>query len=152
MSFKDKVSTDFGKAKDNMVIGDEDYIIQKWRKSLQSNSLIRSKNFLLEEDMEYVLTGGLWQGSDFQHDVQGVFSFNVGVPLASLDVLNTVTLTLEHDPLNIDSMDVTNDGHAPNVQAFLSLLSIVKHGKPLQDRTLILSNELPNVNDVTAAV
>ncbi|KAB5557133.1 hypothetical protein DKX38_008042 [Salix brachista] len=29
MSFKDKVSADFGKAEDNMVIGDEDYIIQQ---------------------------------------------------------------------------------------------------------------------------
>ena len=28
MSFKDKVSADFGKAEDNMVFGDEDYIIQ----------------------------------------------------------------------------------------------------------------------------
>ncbi|KAB5567995.1 hypothetical protein DKX38_001788 [Salix brachista] len=47
MSFKDKVSVDFGKAEDNMVIEDEDYIIQHGE-------------FLLEEYMKYVLTRGPW--------------------------------------------------------------------------------------------
>ncbi|KAB5524822.1 hypothetical protein DKX38_022571 [Salix brachista] len=82
------------------------------------------------------------QGSDFQHDVQGVFSFNVGVPL---------TLTPEHDHLNIDSMDVTNDGHVPNVQASIS----AEHSQALKAPARSdsdLSNELPNANDVTAAV
>ncbi|KAJ6676853.1 hypothetical protein OIU85_010069 [Salix viminalis] len=85
------------------------------------------------------------------HDVQGVFSFNVGVPPASLDVLNTVTLTPEHDPLNIDSMDVTNDGNVHNVQVYIS----AEHSqawKALARSDSDFSNELSNANDVTAAV
>uniref|UniRef100_A0A6N2LX26 DUF4283 domain-containing protein n=1 Tax=Salix viminalis TaxID=40686 RepID=A0A6N2LX26_SALVM len=86
-----------------------------------------------------------------QHDVQGVFSFNVRVPPASLDVLNTVTLTPEHDPLNIDSMDVTNDGNVHNVQVYIS----AEHSqawKALARSDSDFSNELSNANDVTAAV
>ena len=111
MSFKDKVSADFGMAADNMVIGDDDYVIQygevpsiqfsdkikdclyrPWKAAiiiklmgkplnyhfLRERLLQRWKlkgpmtlidlennffivKFLLDEDMEYVLTGGPWQ-------------------------------------------------------------------------------------------
>ncbi|KAJ6375865.1 hypothetical protein OIU77_000767 [Salix suchowensis] len=72
MSFKDKVSADFGMVEDIMVIGDEDYIIQngkllrRWKPKelitfidLENNFLI--VKFLLDEDMKYVLIGGPWQ-------------------------------------------------------------------------------------------
>ncbi|KAJ6760495.1 hypothetical protein OIU79_025355 [Salix purpurea] len=64
---------------------------------------------------------------------------------------NRVTLTPEHDPFNIDSMDITNDGHAPNVQASIS----AEHSQAWKSPTRLdsdLSNELPNANDVTATV
>ncbi|KAJ6396226.1 hypothetical protein OIU77_021289 [Salix suchowensis] len=72
------------------------------------------------------------QGSYFQNDVQGVFSFNVGVPPASLDVLNTVTLIPDHEPPDIEKHSQTCEG-------------LVQSGP-------YLSNDLPTANDDTVAV
>ncbi|KAB5552768.1 hypothetical protein DKX38_010079 [Salix brachista] len=86
------------------------------------------------------------QGSDFQDDVQGIFSFNVGVPLASPAVLDTVTLPPEHDPSDIDSMDVTIDGNASNVQTSIS----AEHSQAWE--ALARSDlDLPDANDVPPA-
>ncbi|KAB5560806.1 hypothetical protein DKX38_005763 [Salix brachista] len=90
-------------------------------------------------------------GSDFQNDVQGVFSFNVGVPPGSLDVLNTVPLIPDHEPPDIESMDVTNEEHTPNVQDCIS----AEHSQTcegLVQSGSYLSNDLPNDNDGTVAV
>ncbi|KAJ6725465.1 hypothetical protein OIU79_003775 [Salix purpurea] len=91
------------------------------------------------------------QGSDFQNDVQGVFSFNVGVPPASLDVLNTVTLNPDHEPPDIESMDVTNEEHTPNVQDCIS----AEHSQTCEDLVQsgsYLSKDLPTANDGTVEV
>ncbi|KAJ6329689.1 hypothetical protein OIU77_011210 [Salix suchowensis] len=86
------------------------------------------------------------QGSDFQDDVQGIFSFNVGVPLASPAVLDAVTLPPEHDPADIDSMDVIIDGSASDVQTSIS----AEHSQAWE--ALVRSDlDLPNDNDVPPA-
>uniref|UniRef100_A0A6N2KF13 DUF4283 domain-containing protein n=1 Tax=Salix viminalis TaxID=40686 RepID=A0A6N2KF13_SALVM len=86
------------------------------------------------------------QGSDFQDDVQGIFSFNVGVPRASPAVLNAVTLPPEHDPADIDSMDVIIDGSASGVQTSIS----AEHSQAWE--ALARSDlDLPDANDVPPA-
>ncbi|KAJ6684536.1 hypothetical protein OIU79_014813 [Salix purpurea] len=91
------------------------------------------------------------QGSDFQNDVQGIFSFNMGVPPVSLDVLNTITLTPDHKPPDIESMDVTNKGHAPNVQDSISVEHSQTWKAPAKSGSYF-SNELPTANDGIVAV
>ncbi|KAF9685155.1 hypothetical protein SADUNF_Sadunf03G0025000 [Salix dunnii] len=91
------------------------------------------------------------QGSEVQHDVQGVFSFNVGVPPASLDGLNTITLTPVHGPPDIESMDVTNEGHVPNDQESISIEHSQAWKGPAKSGSY-LSNELAIANDGTAAI
>ncbi|KAJ6418599.1 hypothetical protein OIU84_001878 [Salix udensis] len=82
------------------------------------------------------------QGSDFQDDVQGIFSFNVGVPLASPAVLDAVTLPPKHDPADIDSMDVIIDGSASDVQTSIS----AEHSQAWE--ALARSDlDLPDAND-----
>ncbi|KAJ6333652.1 hypothetical protein OIU77_009510 [Salix suchowensis] len=86
------------------------------------------------------------QGSDFQDDVQGIFSLNVGVPLASPAVLDAVTLPPEHDPADIDSMDVIIDGSASDVQTSIS----AEHSQAWE--ALARSDlDLPDANDVPPA-
>ncbi|KAJ6292419.1 hypothetical protein OIU78_024566 [Salix suchowensis] len=86
------------------------------------------------------------QGSDFQDDVQGIFSFNVGVPRASPAVLDAVTLPPEHDPADIDSMDVIIDGSASGVQTSIS----AEHSQAW--KALARSDlDLPDANDVPPA-
>ncbi|KAJ6670143.1 hypothetical protein OIU85_014250 [Salix viminalis] len=86
------------------------------------------------------------QGSDFQDDVQGIFSFNVGVPLASPAVLDAVTLPPDHDPADIDSMDVIIDGSASDVQTSIS----AEHSQAWE--ALARSDlDLPDANDVPPA-
>lgn len=84
------------------------------------------------------------QGSDFQDDVQGVFSFNVGVPFSSTVHFDKGPLPQEQNPPDTDIMDIISDGNAPTAHTSVS------NGPPSSD--FGLSNDLPNANDASAAV